>query len=257
MRVDEGNRTDEIARLSMTFNRMLDRLESAFNMQQSFVANASHELRTPLTSVTGQIEVALMKSRDREEYVAVLQSVLEDIRNLNTLSNGLLDLAKASFDMAAVTLQPVRIDEIIWETRAELTVREPGYTVDIHFDEPIEEENELTLNGNVQLLKSAVHNLMDNGCKFSSGHKVEVHLHSSGEQIILQFIDQGIGIPREDIEKSFTQPFYRADNVHGIHGSGLGLPLAFQIIRLHGGMLAIDSLPGKGTTVTVTLPVMS
>ena len=166
MRVNEGNGTDEIAQLAITFNKMLERLESAFEMQRSFVSNASHELRTPLTSITGQIEVSLMNTRTPKEYKAILESVLEDIRNLNTLSNGLLDLAKASSDISAITLHPLRIDEILWETRAELIERKRDYKILIEFSQPIDDENELIILGNHHLLKTAIVNLMDNACKF-------------------------------------------------------------------------------------------
>jgi two-component system, OmpR family, sensor histidine kinase ArlS len=256
MRVNEGNKTDEIARLSITFNRMLERLESAFEMQSSFVSNASHELRTPLTSVTGQIEVALMKPRTNEEYKTVLESVLEDIRNLNELSNGLLDLAKASSDASSLAMQPLRIDEILWETRADLIKRKNEYAITIHFSEPIDDEKELTVFGNLHLLKTAILNLMDNGCKFSSGKSVEVWLAVKNGNILLKFMDQGIGIDREDVD-SVLHPFYRAKNAKTIHGSGLGLTLTEKIIHLHKGTLTIDSAIGKGTVITINLPVTS
>ena len=180
MRVNEGNGTDEIAQLALTFNKMLERLESAFEMQRSFVSNASHELRTPLTSITGQIEVTLMKSRTQEEYKKILESVLEDIKNLNALSNGLLDLAKASSDISAIVLHPLRIDEILWKARDELNEEKKAYNIAIKFSEPIEDEKELTVLGNDHLLKTAVINLMDNACKFSSDKSVEVELSIEG-----------------------------------------------------------------------------
>jgi len=255
MRVNEGNSTDEIARLAMTFNRMLERLESAFEMQRSFVSHASHELRTPLTSITGQIEVALMKQRKGEDYVATLNSVLEDIRNLNKLSNSLLDLAKASSDLSAVHRQPLRIDEILWETGEELTGVKSDYNIDIQFIRPIEDDRELMVFCNRHLLKTALLNLMDNGCKFSPDKTVEVSLDMKDHQIILTFTDKGIGIDLEDLA-SISEPFFRAKNAGTILGSGLGLTLSARIIELHQGSLTIDSLPGKGTTVTVTIPVM-
>ena len=118
-------------------------------------------------SITGQIEVSLMKPRSQAEYEAILESVLEDIKNLNALSNGLLDLAKASSDISEIALLPLRIDEILWETRAELLERKKDYKVSIEFSKPIEDEKELTVLGNHHLLKTAIVNLMDNACKFS------------------------------------------------------------------------------------------
>jgi signal transduction histidine kinase len=84
---------------------------------------------------------------------------------------------------------------------------------------------------------------------------VKIHLYSSAGNIVLKFSDEGIGIAAEDME-NILHPFYRAGNVQSIPGSGLGLPLASRIIRIHGGTLTIDSVAGKGTTITVSLPVM-
>lgn len=256
MRVNEGNGTDEIAQLAITFNRMLERLESAFEMQRSFVSNASHELRTPLTSITGQIEVSLMKPRTREEYEAILESVLEDIRNLNALSNGLLDLAKASSDISAIAIRALRLDEILWETRTELLKRNPHYTISILFSEPIEDELQLTVQGNEHLLKIAMINVMENACKYSADKTVVVSLSVADNVIICEFSDKGIGIDPAEIGQIF-QPFFRAKNVKNIVGNGLGLSLADKIIALHQGTISIVSELNKGTQVTVRIPSLS
>lgn len=256
MRVSEGNGTDEIAQLSITFNHMLERLESAFEMQRSFVSNASHELRTPLTSITGQIEVSLMKPRTQEEYEAILESVLEDIKNLNSLSNGLLDLAKASSDISAIALRSLRIDEILWETRAELIKRKKNYKISIQFSEPIDDELVLTVLGNDHLLKTAMINVMDNACKFSSDKSVEILLSVKDQFIVADFTDKGIGIDTADIEKIF-QPFFRAKNAKSITGNGLGLSLTDKIIHLHQGEISINSQLNKGTLVTISIPFLS
>jgi len=256
MRVNEGNGTDEIAQLAFTFNKMLERLESAFEMQRSFVSNASHELRTPLTSITGQIEVSLMKLRTREEYVTILESVLEDIRNLNAISNGLLDLAKASSDISAISMLPLRIDEILWKTRAELMERNKINNISIKFNELIDDENELTVLGNEQLLKTAIVNLMDNACKFSSNNSADVSLTVEGKFIVVEIVDNGIGIDQADIDNIF-HPFFRANNAKNIPGNGLGLSLTDKIIALHQGTITIDSQLGVGTIVKVTMPNLS
>jgi len=256
MRVNEGNGTDEIAQLAITFNQMLERLGSAFEMQRSFVSNASHELRTPLTSITGQIEVSLMKPRTQEEYEAILESVLEDIKNLNALSNGLLDLAKASSDISAISLQPLRIDEILWETRDELIGRKKDYKISIGFSEHLEDEKELMVLGNHHLLKTAIINLMDNACKFSPNKSVEIFLSVKDKCIISQFIDKGMGIDTEDMEKIF-HPFFRSKNAKNIAGNGLGLSLTSKIIQLHRGTISIESKLQIGTTVTVSIPYLS
>src|SRR5690606_28984676 len=90
------NQNDEIGRLSITFNNLLDRIENAFRLQKTFVANVSHELKNPLTKISSQLEVSLLKERSVSDYQNTISSVLDDIRELSQLSNSLLELAKVS-----------------------------------------------------------------------------------------------------------------------------------------------------------------
>ena len=197
-----------------------------------------------------------MNSRTREEYENILESILEDIKNLNALSNGLLDLAKASSDISAIALHPLRIDEILWETRAELIGRKKDYNISIKFSEPIEDEKEITVLGNDHLLKTAIINLMDNACKFSPDKSVEIFLAVKGKYIVTELTDRGIGIDIADIKKIF-EPFFRAKNAKIIFGNGLGLSLTDKIIQIHRGTISIESHLHKGTTVTVSIPFIS
>ncbi len=256
VRVDEGNGDDEISALAITFNKMLHRLESAFYMQRSFVSNASHELRTPLTAITSQIEVTLMKQRPREEYEAILNSVLEDIKNLNTLSNGLLDLAKVSSDLSSIQVKPLRIDELLWVTRTDLVKRHADYNIEILFNGDIDDERKLQIVGNEQLLRTAILNMMDNGCKYSRDQSIKVSLDISLGNIQIIFEDHGIGIRSEDMVNIFA-PFFRAYNARHMQGHGLGLSLTEKIIQLHEGTINVQSTINVGTTITINLPAMT
>ncbi len=255
MRVSEGNKTDEIAHLAITFNKMLDRLAGAFEMQKNFVANASHELRTPLTSITGQIEVSLMRPRDIEEYKSILHSVLEDIRNLNELSNGLLDMAKANSDISEIAMQNLRVDELILETQKVLISRNNDYKISIQFETLLDDDKKVTVLGNEYLIKTALINVMDNGCKYSGNKSIEVLISNESNHLVLDITDSGIGIDQEDIGKIF-QPFFRAKNVINIAGKGIGLALSEKIIKIHSGDISVVSKVGKGSTITIRLPIV-
>ena len=255
-RVNEGNGQDEIAQLAITFNNMLERLESTFEIQKSFVSNAAHELRTPLTSITGQIEVSLMKSRSREEYEEILRSVLEDTVSLNELANGLLDMARANSDISRIVMHKLRIDDLLWKTRTELAGRKTDYNIFILYDEVIDNENKLTVTGNEHLLKICLLNLMDNACKYSENKSVEVILSFKDSKIVMSFKDTGIGIDTDDQGKIF-QPFFRAKNAKNVPGNGLGLSLAARITHVHGGTITLQSIVGKGTKITVSIPSFS
>lgn len=252
-RLHTGNGADEMARLAITFNNMLNRLEQAFALQRSFVSNASHELRTPLTAMTGQLEVALISERDTEEYRRILTSVLEDVKDLNSLTNGLIELNQAGMDEAILKLHPLRIDELLWQAKADLLKRNSSYKATVEVKDFPDDESNLTIYGN-HLLKAAMLNIMDNACKFSPGNEVHILFEAKKDIITISFTDRGIGISEEDIKKIF-QPFYRGSNASQFRGYGIGLALTIKIIQLHKGAMQIESEINKYTKVTIQFPV--
>jgi len=256
LRVPEGNGTDEIGRLARTFNNMLGRLETSFGTQKSFIANASHELRTPLTSINGQIEVLLMKDRQAEEYKNALGSVLEDIKSLIDLSNRLILIARTSSEGPSGYNNKIRIDEIIWQAQEEMKRFNPSYHINISMDDSITDSEKLMVAGDDYLLKTAVTNLIENACKYSSDHSVFIEVGREGKWVKVVFEDKGIGITEEDIPK-ITEPFYRGTNAVATPGSGIGLSLVNQIVSNHNGSITIESKLGKGTRITLQLPALS
>lgn len=252
-RLEEGDSKDEIAHLAKTFNNMLERLESTFKMQKNFIANASHELRTPLTVITGQLEVILMKERTGEEYRKALDSVLDDMKNLNSVSNRLLLLAQASSFSAESAFRDVRIDDLLWQARSEVLKRDEAYGIEVIIDESLEEAKQLIVSANEQLLKTAIINLLDNACKYSGGSPVIVKVFwPEAGKIQLEFIDSGIGISTGDQEHIF-EPFHRGTNATGYKGHGLGLSLVSKTIQLHQGQIQLISTLGEGSTFTIIL----
>ena len=252
-RVKAGNEKDEIAQLADTFNRMLVRLQNSFYIQKSFVANASHELRTPLTIIRGQLEVALMHHRDLEEYKNILTSVLDDVIEMGELANELLDMAQASSDISILPFKTARIDELILQSKSDLIKKKPNYNIIVHFPEAPDDEKFFELKVDDRLLKNAFINIIENGCKFSSGHEVMVKIFFREKNIVLKFSDRGIGISDKDLPFIF-EPFFRSENVKSIPGHGIGLPLTKKIIELHGGDIDVQSVTNEGTTFTITLP---
>ncbi|NEN24858.1 HAMP domain-containing histidine kinase [Cryomorpha ignava] len=244
---------DEIARLATTFNKMLDRLEKAFKMQKDFISNASHELRTPLTAITGQIEVLLLKERSTSEYSETLHSVLDDIKNLNHTSNRLLLLAQASSESAISNLRPVRVDELIWQARTEVLKRSSLYQIKVNVAKEINDENKFLVNGNEQLLKTVLINLMDNGCKYSDNHTVEVSMYSDSGNLKTTFANTGIGIHSDDIHLIW-EPFHRGRNALQRRGHGIGLSLVKRITEIHDGHIEVTSELNKGAVFILYLP---
>lgn len=256
LRVNEGNSNDEIAQLAKTFNNMLDRLEKSFLIQKDFIANASHELRTPLTTITGQMEVVLMNDHSIQEYKEVLNSLLEDVRRLTQISNRLLMHAQADSEQARRNFRKVRLDDVLWKAQEEIKRWNPGYTILIALDPELDDELKMTISGDEQLIKAAFMNLIDNNCKYSPDHKSTINLRFADGYALLEFTDQGVGIPEDDLQ-NILKPFHRGTNTERIEGYGIGLSLAQRIISLHGGALDVNSRIHEGTTFIVKLPVFN
>lgn len=255
LRVFEGNGTDEISRLAKTFNNMLGRLEVSFAMQKDFISNASHELRTPLTSINGQLEVLMMKDRSSEEYKAAIGSVLDDLRSLIDLANRLLLIARTSSEGSIKLNKKIRVDEIIWQAQEETRRYNKEYRINISLDSALTDSEQMIINGDEALLKVAVSNIIDNACKYSADHTVDIKIEHSYKAIDIVFNDKGIGISEEELHKVF-EPFYRASNAITYPGTGIGLQLVNQIIKKHNGTIKITSQLGSGTTVRLKLPAV-
>ncbi|NUM30993.1 MAG: HAMP domain-containing histidine kinase [Bacteroidetes bacterium] len=255
-RLSTKNKNDEIGRLTATFNKMLERLETSFKIQKRFVSNASHELRNPLTAISGQIEVALLKERNPEEYKSVLNSISKEIKNVRTLANNLLELANSEAETIFKDSEEIRIDELLWNVRDEMLKLKPEFNIQINFDQIIDNEKLITCRGKVKLLSVAFLNIIENACKFSKNKTVEIKVLAEKNNIILYFIDNGIGMPETYLKHAF-EPFFRGSNTHGISGSGIGLSLVQRIIKLHSGKIFIRSKINSGTTIEVVLPNLS
>ena len=253
-RLRVGRQRDELADLARTFNALLTRLEEAFVLQKSFVSHASHELRTPLTVMMGQIEVTRLLARSNDEYEVSLDGLLDEVKSMIRLVNGLLELARASSDVTTVHYQPVRIDELLWQAQSQLIQKKPEYQIDIDFDNLPHHEEELVIVGEESLLQTAFQNLMENGCKYSADGRVSVLISFERGQVQLTFSDHGYGIPATDLPHIF-EPFYRSETTMTIKGHGIGLTLTQRIIELHKGQITVESVVGKGTTFRITLPI--
>uniref|UniRef100_UPI00359473F5 sensor histidine kinase n=1 Tax=Pricia sp. TaxID=2268138 RepID=UPI00359473F5 len=253
LRLDKVKGKDELAELTRTFNSMLDRLQISFDLQSNFINNASHELRNPLTAILGQTEIAMNKKRTIKEYRSTLKNIELEASRLDTLVNGLLKLAMTDFDSKGLVIDAIRLDQIIIDIKQNLDVAIPKNRIKLDFDQLPDDESALTLSGSETLLKVALHNILENACKFSDNNTVTLKLLTEADRILLIITDQGIGIPPDELKNIF-EPFYRGSNVRDLEGFGFGLPLAYRIVKLHSGEIRVSSQIGKGTIVKIKLP---
>lgn len=250
-RIDGSENKDELGQLAATFNRLLERLEEAFEAQKRFISNASHELSTPLTSLSSQLQVALQRDRSEHEYRQVLTSVHEDVLQMRRLTRSLLDLAKANAG-GVPDLANVRVDEVLLKIAADIGRHQRAYTVELHYGEFPDDERDCLVFGSYELLYSAFRNIIENGCKYSVDQTVAVHLDYAGGSIVVRIVSTGNPVKPEEYDKIF-EPLYRSGQTKGREGFGLGLSLARSIIRLHKGTLEVDS-NARHTEFTANLP---
>ncbi|PSR53619.1 hypothetical protein AHMF7605_08810 [Adhaeribacter arboris] len=252
-RLKEGNGQDEFGLLAKTFNQMLDRLETAFDMQKNFISNASHELRNPLTAISGEIEVTLSRDREPPEYKVSLVTLQNEAERLERLIKDLLNLAQTDSENSSQKTEKFPLDDLLLELKAEMDRLYPDNNLAVSFKNMPEEAIILEVTGIRDLLKAALLNVLENAHKFSNGKAVQLQLIYQNNQLHVHVLDQGMGIPPADLNNIF-EPFYRAANARGIKGTGVGLALTQKIIHLHHGQIQIASEVNHGTQVHIILP---
>ena len=254
-RLEVKNPRDELGKLTATINDLLSRLESAFEEQQRFIADASHELRTPLAVLRGETEVALEQTRTVEEYQQSLLLIKEESERLSRIVEDLFILARKPMAApAALIKEPVSLNEAVRDcTRAAqvLAIRK-GVKLNLQDNSSL-----LSLRGDEEMIKRMLLNLLDNAVKYTpEGGEISVALCRQNGHAEIVVRDTGIGIPESDQRRVFDR-FYRVDKTRSraLGGAGLGLSIARWIVEAHEGQIKIDSTPGRGSTFTVELPL--
>lgn len=252
-RIHTGKARDEWYQMSSTLNQLLNRLQESFELQRRFISNASHELSTPLTSISSQLEIALQRERSPSQYQNIITTVLQDVKHMNKLTQTLLEFAKAAGDKGGLSINLVRIDEILLGLPGTMQKLNNKYEVFLRFGELPESEDELLVFGNEELLFTAIKNIVANACKYSPDHRAEITFTIENKYFVISVADNGPGIPESEISNIF-QPFYRLDSSRSTEGFGLGLSLAHRMIKLHKGEIGVQSGTMKGTVFTIRIP---
>lgn len=247
---------DELRDLATRFNELLARLQDSFERQRRFTGEASHQLRTPLTAMLGQMEVALRRERDSDEYRRVLTSAVAQAGRLRGIVESLLFLARADADARHPDLEPVDLAPWLHDHLSEVWSGHPRFAdlgVEVPPGEPV------AVYALPALLGQAVDNLLDNAFKYSApGSPVSVVIARQEDGIVFAVEDRGPGIATEDAGRVF-EPFFRSEAVRraGIGGVGLGLAIAARIVTAFGGRIAVESRPGGGSRLLVRFPRMN
>jgi two-component system heavy metal sensor histidine kinase CusS len=246
----------ELASLAETFNAMLVRLEQSFEQISRFTADIAHDLRTPINNIRGEAEVALARARTVEEYRDVLESSLEESVRLSDLIGDLLFLARAESTPADLRRQQVNVCELLRAVREyyEATASDRGISLIA-----VGGAGPITAVLERPMMLRAVSNLVSNAIAHTPrGGSVTLAASARDGELWIQVSDTGAGIPAEALPKVFDR-FFRVDPSRSrtSGGTGLGLAIVQTIVTLHGGSAEIASQPGRGTCVTLRVPLLT
>lgn len=247
------NTKDELGRLAATLNEMIGRLEKAFKRQKQFTSDASHELRTPLAVIEAESTLALQKERRPSDYQQSLETVSREARQMSSLIDKLLTLARADAGKEQWNFAEVELDKLIsnLSTDVEVLCQEKGLSFQLG------QTQDLVVKGDEARLRELFMNLSDNAIRYTPAPgTVSLSLRREGQMAVVAITDTGIGIPVEDIPLIFER-FYRVDKSRSRSEGGIGLGLAIcrYIAEAHGGKIEVESQVGAGSTFSVWLPL--
>ncbi len=251
-RIDHYPYNDEIGELCTTINDMATKLSVSDRMKNDFISTISHELRTPLTAIKGWGET-LMQIDDTDPAMTQrgMSVIINEASRLNDMVEELLDFSRMSSGRMMLNIEKIDIlaelDEVVFAFK-ERSIKEGidvVYNVP-HFPAPAQ--------GDASRIKQVFINILDNALKYSEhGGKITVYAEiPNPATLIVSVSDTGSGIPPEDLPH-VKEKFYKANTT--VRGSGIGLAVADEIVRLHNGGLDVDSVYGEGTTVRITFPI--
>jgi heavy metal sensor kinase len=251
-RMPISNTGDELQQLSISLNRMIERLEEAFHHISRFSADASHELRTPLTIMRGELEAAVQNSKIEPEAREALGAVLEETVRLSKIVDQLLAMSRLDAGEAFLELSHFDFSELVRTTveHMRLLVDEKNLVLKVEAAEPVNVE------GDPSRLQQVVVNLLDNAIKYTpEGGEVKVSVRAEANNAVLTITDTGIGISEEGKAHIFER-FYRTDKARSrqLGGTGLGLSIVKSIGAAHGGRVSVQSTEGHGSIFRFAIP---
>ena len=250
-RVNTGGMHDEIDQLCVTFNNMADELSQTESLKNDFISTISHELRTPLTAIKGWGEtIAQLGDSDPETTQKGMSVIISESQRLSDMVEALLDFSR--MQNGKMQLNKSRIDVLAELDDAVFTLKDRAMRegLELIYNVP---HFPLPMYGDAARIRQVFVNLLDNAIKYNEhGGKVIVLAEIKDDKLVIFFTDTGCGISSENIPR-VTAKFFRANM--SVRGTGIGLAVADEIIKMHDGEMTINSVVGEGTTVTVTLPV--
>jgi signal transduction histidine kinase len=227
-------------------------LERVNKVKSEFVAIVSHEFRAPLTGIQGFSEMMRDEDLTVSELKEYATDINKDARRLNRLVNEMLDLSRMESGRIMLNLEAIDLNAIVRDIALTMQPTAPKHTFTLRLDDSL-----TMLHADRDKITQVVTNLANNSVKYSpEGGEIVLMTRAEGNHAHLMVIDHGLGMPKDMLEYVF-EPYSRAENgkARFVNGTGLGLPIARQIVKLHGGRVWADSVEGKGSTFHCLIPV--
>jgi heavy metal sensor kinase len=245
---------DELERLSLALNRMIDRLEDTVAHNRRFSADASHELRTPLTIIRGELEVLLQTTMLPPSLAEGIASALEESNRMSHIVESLMTISRLEGGSEQMAMAPVELASVVTATLDHMSLLAEEKQIRLTCDT----SSPVYVTGDPMRLRQVVVNLLDNAIKYTAGGgNVTMSVAAEAGLAVLEVSDTGIGIPPDALPLVFER-FFRADKARSREsgGSGLGLAIVKSICTAHYGAVSVSSVEGRGTKFRVELPLL-
>jgi len=257
--IDQAQGYAAVLSLVLGNNRLQDQVNSLTQqcrqsiLQDNFISTITHELRSPLGFIKG-FATTLLRSdttwdfQSQQEFLKIIDSETD---NLQELIDNMLDSARLQSQMLEMHMQPVRVDSLIRNATARTNLHHPELKIFLEIIEPVK-----LVQADPRRLDQVIENLINNSSKYAPLSPLWITIKSENKQVILQFRDEGPGIPSDSLEKVFWRFFRDPNSSKETRGSGLGLYICKQIIDAHHGEILVESTVSKGTNFTILLPTL-
>lgn len=242
---------DEVGRLAMVFDEMLDKLEGFFKRERQFTSDASHELRTPVAVINAEAEEALAGDKSNRDLKGAMKVVLKESQKMGLLVSQLLKLTRSDENKSRIEIETIDLTVIAEEVIEEMRSIAQQKKIELHLNG----SNRIEIEADQALMTSLFINLIDNAIHYNKeAGFVKVNLSAEKELVKIVVEDNGIGIAKKHLPHIFDR-FYRVDKARSGDKTGLGLSIIKWIVEVHKGSIRVESEPGSGTRFEVFLPV--
>jgi len=247
--IDTSN-AKELQILTQAFNKLLQEVSDTLSREQQFIGDMAHEIKTPLATLQTTLEVGLRSDRNEKEYEEIIKEALKDANRIKNTLNQVLDLAWTESQQNNHNFEKINLSQLL----DEVTDIGAKLALEKNIDVKLDIEADIYVKGQRDKLAQMFINIVENAINYTEKGSVNIGASINKNSIIVTISDTGKGISHIDLDKVFDR-FYRGESSKNTKGTGIGLPIAKSIAKLHGGYIKVNSEIGRGSTFSVIMPI--